>query len=159
MTGRSQKGNTYAKPTLKEQKSWPMRHVSGSYPHRLKISSRSFFLLPPAFQSFQISSETFLEPLARGVKIRLDLLRIASGDRWCSPTLKRGARASCMSGISSETPSKESKGSGTGGVTGCKFIIPLADVSTDGGVGGTGEGNSGCVSGSMGFFSASLAVM
>ena len=114
MTGRFQKGNTYAKPTLREQKSWPMRHVSGSYPHPLKISSRSFFLLPPAFQSFQISSETFLEPLARRVKIRLALLRIALGDRWRSPTLKRGARGSCMSGISSETASKESKGSGTG---------------------------------------------
>ena len=92
-------GNYPLKKTF--EKILGISHVSGSYPHCLKISCKSRLLLPPAFQSFQISSDTFLLPSTLGVKIRLDLLRMAESDRWCSEGLKDGAKASRMSGISS----------------------------------------------------------
>ena len=95
------------------------RHVSGSYPQRLKISSKSFRLLPLDLQSDHISSETFLLPSDLGVKILLALDLIASGLRWCSPTWNLGARASCTSGISSVS-SKGSIHSGT-------CIVPLSE--------------------------------
>lgn len=90
------------------------------------MSSRSLRLEPFAFQSFQISSETFLEPSARGVKILLVLLLTASGDKWWSWTRGFGAKASRTSGIWSQTGSWiPAKGSGTpSGITGWAFRLP-----------------------------------